>query len=98
MSATEVVVTVGAITGLVVGIATVIKELVSWRSGVRARESEGRRDTVADRDALIDQLQEENARLRVANASLTGALDETKSRNRRLVDHIYKRRPPPPPD
>lgn len=89
-------------------ISATITATVSWRLGVRgderaARKDEAeqqavlRRDTVADRDALIDQMQEEQrdmrARLEVLERGRAADEDHIKA----LTDHIWKGLPPPPP-
>lgn len=85
--------------------------IVSWysartarRQGVSSDEREARRDTIADRDAQIDQLQEDVEGLRAEVARLTalvrdqsGDLEAERAYNRVLVDHIYRRADPPPP-
>ena len=93
----DYIVTVGAIAGLIVGIATLVRELSAWRSGVRSRETETRRDTVADRESLIDQLQEENTRLRGENMRLDEALRIEREHTQDLRDWIYRGKGPPPP-
>lgn len=92
----------------VAGIATTIwagvKTLSDRKQGVRATELAERRDTVADRDALIDQVQEERdtAITRATTAEARAAAAETELAREReytqvLRDHIYRRREPPPP-
>lgn len=83
---------------------TGIKTLADRRAGVRSTEHTERRDTVADRDALINQLQEErDAANAAAREERTGriaaekALGEERTYTQSLVDHIYRRREPPPP-
>lgn len=66
------------------------------RRGVAGVEQVQRRDTVTDRDALIDQLQEEITRLRSRVDALEVALDIEQRHNRALVDQIYRGDPPPP--
>lgn len=67
------------------------------RRGVATDERELRRDTIADRDALIDQMQEEmrELRARMSHIEIEQALDQQWARA--LVDHIYRGSPPPPP-
>lgn len=99
------------------GVAAVIGVVWTIRHNVkgderlaRAQEAEDRRDTIADRDAVIDQLQEERdardrtiERLRAERDSeragrLTAEHDADLYRrhNRILVDQIYRGDPPPP--
>lgn len=99
------------------GVAAVIGAVWTIRHNVkgderaaRAQEAEGRRDTIADRDAVIDQLQEERdardrtiERLRAERDSeRSGRLlaehdaDLYRRHNRILVDQIYCGDPPPP--
>lgn len=67
------------------------------RRGVATDEREVRRDTIADRDAFIDQMQEEmvDLRKRMSHIEVEHQLDQMWARA--LVDHIYRGSPPPPP-
>ncbi|MCR6703166.1 MAG: hypothetical protein NVV66_00155 [Cellulomonas sp.] len=103
VDAAAVLALIGAVLGSSV-LSAGITAFVSWKQGVRgderaarADEAAARRDTIADRDALVDQLQEEQRDLRVRVTALERehALDD--AWNRQLVDHIYRQRPPPPP-
>lgn len=71
--------------------------VVSRRSGVSSHELQARRDTVADRDALIDQLQEQLGSLgaRVQRLEEERQLDAEWAAA--LVAHIWEGNPPPPP-
>lgn len=71
--------------------------IVSRRSGVSSHELQARRDTVADRDALIDQLQEQLGTLstRVQRLEEERQLDAEWAAA--LVAHIWEGNPPPPP-
>lgn len=78
--------------------------VVSRRSGVSSHELQARRDTVADRDALIDQLQEERGANRRAIEELRDEVAELRTERdldaewaAALVAHIWEGNPPPPP-
>lgn len=93
-----------AVAALITSIATLLRGRSESRRGVRATEHEGRRDTISDRDALIDQLQEQVADLRetqAAQASRITALERDLRIEREytsvLRDHIYRGETPPPP-
>lgn len=95
----------------IAAIGTLIGIYVSRRNGVqgderaaRAQEIEGKRDTVADRDALIDQLQEDvrDVRERVVHLEKSLALRDRwlaaeREYSRQLLDWGYRGAPPPPP-
>lgn len=101
------------VTGLggLAGLAALIGIIWNVRHGVKAdarqataQEASNKRDSIADRDAQIDQLQEDVAGLRSEVARLTNLvrdqgtdLEEERSYSRVLVDHIYQGSPPPPP-
>lgn len=95
---------VTAAVALLTAVWTGIKTLSDRRAGVAATEHSLRRDTVADRDTFIDQLQEE---LRDARAEKTAAetravevatqLALEREHTQALTDHIYRQKPPPPP-
>lgn len=87
---------VGIISGA--GGATVIKALIDRRRGIKSDEREARRDTVADRDALLETVLTELRGMR-------NRLDVVESVSRARSDHIDvlehhiwsgKGRPPPP--
>ena len=93
-----------AIAGVIGASGTLGGVIVSRRSGVSSHELQARRDTVADRDALIDQLQEEVRSLRdeispmrTRLERLERAHEEERAYNDRLVAHIYEGKGPPPP-
>lgn len=71
--------------------------VVNWWRGRGEHSTTVRRDTVSDRDALIDQLQEELAGLRRRVDLIESDLRIERAWNRDLVDHIYRGLPPPPP-
>lgn len=92
------------IVAIATAIWTGVKTLADRRAGVRSTEHTERRDTVADRDALIDQVQEERdtAVVRATAAEARAAAAEAELAREReytqvLRDHIYRRREPPPP-
>lgn len=102
------VLSAGALLG---GIAALISSWRSRRAGIKSDEREARdienaqrRDTIADRDSLIDQFQEELRELR----SRVAAVEDTNEKYRRelalekeysriLLDWGYRGAPPPPP-
>lgn len=97
--------------GILGGLAALWQARNSRRQGIAGDEREARRDeaaqrrdTVADRDALIDQLQEDVAALRDAakdTSSRLAALEREhaieQKHNALLIAHIYAGSPPPPP-
>lgn len=99
------------IVAIATAIWTGVKTLADRRAGVRSTEHTERRDTVADRDAFIDQLQEQLSAAETAKAAaetaksaaeeLRAAAQAALEREREYVqvlrDHIYRRREPPPP-
>jgi len=95
---------VTAFVALLTAVWTGIKTLSDRRVGVTASENALRRDTVADRDTFIDQLQEElrDARSEKTEAdrratALAADLTTEREYSQALVDHIYRQKPPPPP-
>lgn len=95
---------VTAVVALLTAIWTGVKTLSDRRAGVTATERSLRRDTVADRDTFIDQLQEELRDARTGKAesdqrAAVSAADLTAEReySQALIDHIYRQKPPPPP-
>lgn len=95
---------VGTITGILgslvaVGgvIITIIRTKNDRAAGISTADRETRRDTIADRDSLIDQLQENLAALTTRVSRIELEYDTERYWNRMLVDHIYKGLPPPPP-
>ena len=89
------------ITGSIVAIGGLVYTLLKNRTdrslGLASAESTNRRDTVSDRDSLIDQLQEEDKRLATRNAVLEREYFIERDWNRLLIDHIFRGKPPPPP-
>jgi len=101
------------VTGLggLAGLAALVGIIWNVRHGVKAdarqasaQEASNKRDTIADRDAQIDQLQEDVSGLRSEVSRLTtlvreqaADIDYEHAYNRALVDHIYRGSPPPPP-
>jgi hypothetical protein len=100
-----------AFLAIATALGTLIKTWADRRAGIRGAEHTERRDTVADRDAFIDQIQEQltaaNARADAADARATASeaarrvalelLDTEREYAQSLRDHIYKGSPPPPP-
>lgn len=95
---------VTAVVALLTAAWTGVKTLSDRRAGVTASEHSLRRDTVADRDTLIDQLQEELRDARAGKteaenraAALATQLAAEREHSQALTDHIYRQKPPPPP-
>lgn len=98
----------GALLG---GLAALWGVFVSRRNGVkgderaaREQEAEAKRDTVADRDHLVDQLQEEIQGyrdevkgFRLQLGQVLDALQVEREYSRLLLDWGYRGAPPPPP-
>lgn len=89
-------------------IHTIIKTRSDARQGISQHEQVVRRDTVSDRDALIDQFQEivktereerqrQVAQLESRISELAGELREEREYTDELREHIYLGNPPPPP-
>lgn len=93
------------------GFAALIRAFVDRRQGIasseraaRAEEREDRRDTIADRDSLLDRLLEDVQGYRAEVSELRGRV-EFLERDARLKDdhidllehHIWQQLPPPPP-
>ena len=92
------------IVAIATAVWTGVKTLADRRQGVRSTEHTARRDTVADRDALIDQLQAERDKAlerasaaETSAAALRTALIAEQDYAAVLRDHIYRRQAPPPP-
>lgn len=85
------------------GVAALLQVRQARRDGVaaderaaRAERREDHRDTIGDRDALIDRL---DRRLVAAEERLDRVEAELRSErayNRILIDHIWRYSPPPP--
>ena len=95
------VLSAGALLG---GVAALIGAVRSRRAGVladqreaRRVEGEQRRDTIADRDSLINTLQEEIAKMHDRLDRLEEAYNLEREYTRRLQDHIYRNGGTPPP-
>ena len=100
-----------AFLAIATALGTLVKTWADRRAGIRGAEHTERRDTVADRDAFIDQIQEQlaaaNARAEAADARAAASeaarrdvielLDTEREYAQSLRDHIYKGSPPPPP-
>jgi len=119
MSADEILQNLFKAAGLITAIGALVGIWVSRRTGVKGDEREARkvemeqkRDTVKDRDDLIDQMQEDLKGLREDRdkdrdriTEVERKLEATKDLyyderdyNRILIDFIYKGGTPPPPD
>jgi len=97
--------------GLLTGAAALWAARNSQRDGVngdareaRRLEAEQQRDTIADRDALVDQLQEDVGSMRAEIGGMrremreqAAELELERAYTRELIDHIYRGAPPPPP-
>lgn len=106
---TELVAAVVAIFVSLLGLAhTIWRSRKDVKQGISEHEQAGQRDTVADRDALINQFQEmlkderEERERQVANltariAHLEGELRDEREYTDELRHHIYTSKPPPPP-
>jgi len=100
-----------AFLAIATALGTLVKTWADRRAGIRGAEHTERRDTVADRDAFIDQIQEQlaaaNTRADAADVRATASesarraaielLDAEREYAQSLRDHIYKGSPPPPP-
>lgn len=97
--------------GGLAGIATLIRVFYDRRQGIasteqaaRAEEREDRRDTIADRDGLLDTLLNEVHDLREREAENRRRIESLEESRRVLYDHIdaleqhiWQQLPPPPP-
>jgi transposase len=93
-----------AAAGIITAVGALIGAVANRRQGVsgdereaRRVEAEQRRDTIADRDQLIDQMQEQYRDLVPRVERLERDLEDERAYSRLLVDHIYRGNPPPPP-
>lgn len=93
-----------AFVAIATAFGTLIKTAADRRAGIRGAEHTERRDTVADRDAFIDQIQEQlkdaNARAAASEAARSATvelLELERAYTQILRDHIYRRQAPPPP-
>ena len=94
------VLSAGALLG---GVAAMIGALRSRKAGVKSDEREARaaeavqrRDTIADRDALIDTLQEDVREMRGRLDRLEAAYNAEREYTRLLQDYIYRNGHVPP--
>ncbi|MCC2033057.1 hypothetical protein [Microbacterium allomyrinae] len=92
------------IVAIATAVWTGVKTISDRKAGVRSTEHTERRDTVADRDALIDQMQEELRDARAARVAteiekqrLADELSLEREYTQILRDHIYRQKAPPPP-
>lgn len=82
---------------MIVAIGTLVKAAADRRAGASATEHNARRDTVADRDSFIDQLQEEKSQALMRATTAEAAYAVEREYVQILRDHIYRRQNPPPP-
>ena len=104
LPAVQIITAVLGAGGLLTGAAALWNARVSHRAGVngdereaRKVEAEQRRDTIADRDGLIDQLQEQMQSVLPRVARLEHDLEDERAYVHVLIEHIYQGAPPPPP-
>ena len=89
------------------GVALLASGVIAWLTGRSSRQAEKQRDTLAERDRLIDQLQEDRDALGRRIEALERrieALEEQRAEDRVLLDsarahiaHLESLVPPPPP-
>lgn len=90
----------GAVLTAIIGGAALIlapigSALVSWLTGRQSRRAERARDTIADRDTLIDQLQEDVAALRkerTEDRARIDALEQARAEDRRRIETLEQER------
>lgn len=99
-----VLVLLGALGGILSAAATWYGARTSRRAGVAGDEREARRDeaaqrrdTIADRDALIDQMQEQLADLIPRVTRLERELEDERAYSHALLVWGLQGAPPPPP-
>lgn len=104
MSPDEIITRILSAGGLLAGVAAMIGAWRSQRAGIKADqrdarkvEAEQRRDTIADRDALIDTLTEDVRELRARVDRMETELREEREYSRLLQDFIYRDGRVPPP-
>lgn len=97
MTPAEWVLLVGSAGTFMAGAAAWVRSRADRRSGLTGDERADRRDTIADRDALIDQLQEQTSALSTRVERLELAREADAEWAAALVAHIWARKPPPPP-
>lgn len=103
MTPDEIITRVLSAGALLGGIAALVGSWRSRRAGIQSDEREARRvegeqrrDTIADRDALIDTLREELSDLRTRFDKIETAFTAEREYSRRLQDHIYRKGDTPP--
>lgn len=103
MSLDEAIARILSAGALLGGIAALLGVVRSRRAGVKADEREARkveaeqrRDTIADRDSLIDTLQEDIKEMRARLDRLEAAYNAERDYTRILQDHIYRHGEVPP--
>jgi hypothetical protein len=103
MSADEIITKILSAGALLAGIAALIGSVRSRRAGIQSDqrealrvEGEQRRDTIADRDALIETMHEDVADLRTRVAALERDLLAEREYSRVLQDRIYRDGGTPP--
>ena len=103
MTLDEIITRILSAGALLGGIAAVIGATRSRRAGVKADEREARgveaeqrRDTIADRDALINTLQEDIREMRERLDRLEAAYDAEREYTRLLQDYLYRNGHIPP--
>ena len=86
------------------GLATLIRMVHDWRKGISSDErqahrdaAEDRRDTIADRDALLTTVLGEVRELRERVERLEVWRDRARDHIDALEAHIWRGKPPPPP-
>lgn len=79
------------------GLGALLTTIFNHRRGIKGDEREARRDTIADRESLIENLVEEVGTLRSRQDRLERELHAEMEWNLALLQHIYAGSPPPPP-
>ncbi len=97
MTPAEWVLLVGSVGTLLAGAAAWARSRSDQRAGLTGVERADRRDTIADRDALIDQLQEQQTALMARVDRLEHERELDQEWAAAMVAHIWAGKPPPPP-